>query len=574
MNPGQEIAGFIIKEKLGSGGMATVYLALQRSLDRPVVVKILHPHLAEDAGLVARFEREARAAAHLKHENIVQVIDCGRDGQVSFIAMEFVEGMDLRRLLDLAGAPPVSISILLLRDMARGLEHAHVHGVIHRDIKPANLMLTPNGTLKIMDFGLARLGEDAGGMTATGSVLGTPAYMSPEQAEGRKLDHRTDLFSLGVVGYELLSGHRPFAGDSFPSVIRALTQTEAEPLEGFVPNLPPGLAGLIHGMLQKDPDQRCAGAGLVREELETIAVTLGLHRGQEALREYERNPVEYGARHRGGEAPTALTEATSPPRTISEETVVAPATRVAAATPPSETARPPGLADQVAPAVRAAPVTSPAPVARPRTRLPWLWIAAGLVVVATGMTFLWPRRTPLHPVANPQVAREPVRTPGSPAVSGSGGAVRQPDRTVKPEPDVNTEHQNTPVTPRSEPPASGTARTQDRGEERSGAGAETAPATAPETDVSQASARRFRISSKPSFTWISVDGRGEPANADGMPFTTSLKPGLHTFRAVNKELGIDKVFRYQVEPQDGNNTLILNLQTGQVEPRKNSELPF
>ena len=147
----KDFGPFELQKKIGSGGMASVYLAKQKSLQRPVVLKILYPHLAEDEKLVQRFEREARAAAMMRHENIIQVIDCGRQDDVAYICMEYVEGMDLKQWLEAHGTPPIEMALLMLRDLCRGLEHAHGHRIIHRDIKPANIMLTPDGTIKLMN---------------------------------------------------------------------------------------------------------------------------------------------------------------------------------------------------------------------------------------------------------------------------------------------------------------------------------------------------------------------------------------------------------------------------------------
>jgi serine/threonine protein kinase len=207
----RDFGAFTLHERIGRGGMADVFRGVQRSLDRQVVVKILHPHLTSDAEMVARFEREAQAAAKLRHENIVQIIDSGRFEDVPYIAMEFVAGLDLRHWCAAHGTPPLEIALLVLRDVCLGLELAHAHGIVHRDIKPANLMLTPDGVVKIMDFGLAHTETDIT-RTVAGAVLGTPAYMSPEQAAGVKVGPRTDVFSLGVIAYELLGGRRGSSG--------------------------------------------------------------------------------------------------------------------------------------------------------------------------------------------------------------------------------------------------------------------------------------------------------------------------------------------------------------------------
>ncbi len=299
MPPNKDFGPFELQERIGKGGMASVYRAVQKSLQRPVVLKILYPHLAEDEKLVQRFEREARAAAMMRHENIVQVIDCGRHDDVAYIAMEYVEGNDLKHWLDHHGAPPMEIALLLLRDLCRGLEHAHGHRIIHRDIKPANLMLTPDGVTKIMDFGLARSGADtATQMTLAGSVLGTPAYMSPEQATGDVVDERSDVFSVGVVAFELLGGTRPFQGESYSSVLRQILTVEPPDVTHFNPLVPEEVARLVRGMLQKDVSKRIPTIRQVREELETIIEQMGLLRARDLLREWALDPEPVGDRWR------------------------------------------------------------------------------------------------------------------------------------------------------------------------------------------------------------------------------------------------------------------------------------
>ena len=294
----KEFGGFQIEQKIGSGGMASVYVALQKSLQRRVVLKVLYPHLAEDEKLVQRFEREARAAAMMRHENIIQVIDCGRLDDVVFIAMEFVEGSDLKKWLDAHGTPPLEMALLMLHDLCRGLEHAHGHRIVHRDIKPANLMLTPDGTIKIMDFGLARSGADATQMTVVGSVMGTPAYMSPEQATGEVVDERADIFSTGVVAYELLGGQRPFAGDSYSTVLRSILTVEPPDVTQLNPLVSPDVARIVRGMLEKDAAKRYASITQVREDLGAVIEQMGLTRWRDLLREYVADPEGVGDRWR------------------------------------------------------------------------------------------------------------------------------------------------------------------------------------------------------------------------------------------------------------------------------------
>jgi len=292
----KDFGAFELKEKIGQGGMASVYLAVQKALQRPVVLKILYPHLAEDEKLVQRFEREARAAAMMRHPNIIQVIDMGRHEDVAYIAMEFVEGMDLQKWLQAHGTPPIEMALLMLRDVCRGLEHAHGNRIVHRDVKPANIMLTPDGMIKLMDFGLARSGtETTTQMTMVGSVLGTPAYMSPEQATGEVVDERSDIFSTGVVAFELLGGTRPFTGDSYSTVLRSILTVEPVPVTEINPLVPDEVARIVRGMLQKDVGKRTQTITQVLGDFEDVIEQMGLHRGKDLLREYALQPEAVAA---------------------------------------------------------------------------------------------------------------------------------------------------------------------------------------------------------------------------------------------------------------------------------------
>jgi tRNA A-37 threonylcarbamoyl transferase component Bud32 len=298
MKMNKDFGAFELIEKIGAGGMASVYLANQKALGRKVVLKVLYPHLAEDEKLVARFEREARAAAMMRHENIIQVIDMGRHEDVVYIAMEYVEGMDLKKWLDAHGTPPLEMAILMLRDLCRGLEHAHGHHIVHRDIKPANVMLTPDGTIKLMDFGLARGNDTSTQVTVVGSVMGTPAYMSPEQATGDVVDQRSDVFSTGVVAYELMGGQRPFGGESYSTVLRSILTVEPPDVTRFNPLVPEELSRVVRGTLQKDVSKRVATITSLREALEDVIEQMGLLRGRDLLREYVADPDGIAARYR------------------------------------------------------------------------------------------------------------------------------------------------------------------------------------------------------------------------------------------------------------------------------------
>ncbi|MGZ3459565.1 MAG: serine/threonine protein kinase, partial [Archangium sp.] len=247
---------FNILEPIGVGGMGRVYRAQQTLLDRVVALKVLNPHFptSKDPGFQKRFLREASLTSKLRHPNTVTVIDYGQtDDGIFYIAMEYIQGQTLQELLKL-GTLPVEKVIDVVRQACAGLDYASARGIIHRDIKPANIMIMPDGTVKIMDFGIAK---SAGtGMTSTGQVLGTPNYMSPEQVKGRTLDGRSDLFSLGVVLYEMLTGERPFTGDNVTTIIYKIVNEQPPAPRELDANVHPGLSAVVMKALAKNRDER------------------------------------------------------------------------------------------------------------------------------------------------------------------------------------------------------------------------------------------------------------------------------------------------------------------------------
>ncbi len=257
-----------VTEKIGSGGMAEVYQAVDDVLGRTVAVKVLHPRYASDPNFVARFRQEAQAAANLSHPTIVNIYDWGRDDETYFIVMEFVRGTDLKKLIEQRGAIDPMKAAEYASQVCAALGVAHGYDIIHRDIKPHNIVLTPDGAIKVMDFGIARAGNST--MTQTGSVLGTAHYVSPEQAQGRTLGPPSDLYSLGVTLYEMVTGRVPFDADTPVAVALKQVNEEPVPPRQINPAIPEPLERVIMRALQKDPALRYASAEEMRADLRRV----------------------------------------------------------------------------------------------------------------------------------------------------------------------------------------------------------------------------------------------------------------------------------------------------------------
>src|SRR5271165_2134884 len=252
---------------IARGGMAQVYRAVDLQLDRPVALKVLFPELSVDRTFVERFRREAQAAANLSHPNIVPVFDWGEDDGAYFIVMEYIDGRPLSAVLrDPQPVPPTQIATIGA-GVAAALAFAHRHGVVHRDVKPGNVLITPEGDVKVTDFGIARAVNTEESLTQTGAVMGTAAYFSPEQAEGKGVDARSDIYSLGVVLYEMAVGRPPFTGDSPIAV--ASKHVRDHPVLPRVANpaVPAALEAVIMKAMAKNPNDRYATAEELRADL-------------------------------------------------------------------------------------------------------------------------------------------------------------------------------------------------------------------------------------------------------------------------------------------------------------------
>ena len=258
-----------ILSTLATGGTAVLYKAIQKSLDREVVIKRLHSHLTSDANFTRRFEVEAKAAASLDHENIVRIIDSGISQGNYFIVMEYIDGFSLSEILEKHSPVDDELAMLIAREICIGLDHAHQHGIIHRDIKPANIMITATGQVKITDFGLAKLIGSQLQHTVADTLIGTPLYMSPEQAIGDGIDGRSDIFSLGTICYEMVTGKQPFLGNTYAAVIQKI-------IDGHIPdpshvneNVSPETDRIVMKALSREPSKRFRTALEMARTIET-----------------------------------------------------------------------------------------------------------------------------------------------------------------------------------------------------------------------------------------------------------------------------------------------------------------
>jgi serine/threonine-protein kinase len=299
-----------ILAELGKGAMGVVYKARDPLIERTVAIKTVN--LSLDAGDVAeyeaRFYQEARAAGGLNHPNIVTIHDIGRSGNLAFMAMEFLEGQEVRAMLAPRKPLPVEQAVSIAAQAAEGLASAHSRGVIHRDIKPSNLMVARDGLVKIMDFGIARM-RSSDVLTQTGVVLGSPKYMSPEQVTGKRADHRSDLFSLGVVLYEMLTGEAPFEGENMTAIMLQTLNFNPEPPSSLNPAVPAVLDFIVAKMLAKKLDERYQEALELANDLrECLKLLHGQGAGQVSATRTIRSIPETVARELAGEG------AAEPPR--------------------------------------------------------------------------------------------------------------------------------------------------------------------------------------------------------------------------------------------------------------------
>lgn len=288
---GKTVGKYKIEETIGGSPTSQVYKATDLSNDKPVAIKVLHDHV-KTPETMERFKREAKLLFPLKHKNIVSVLDYLTDDEDnSLLVLEYVAGQSLKRIIDKEKKIPADIALMIIREICLGLRNAHYEKIVHRDLKPENILITGEGNVKISDFGLARFFE-AEGLTKPGTQIGTPVFMPPEIIKGLPADARSDIFSLGVIFYLLVSNQYPFNGDTKKEVFKSVREHTPVPLNEFVPNVPPEVMKIVDRCLEKERENRFRNVDELLHEIDSYLSTYGLQEYEGYLREYLRDPAE------------------------------------------------------------------------------------------------------------------------------------------------------------------------------------------------------------------------------------------------------------------------------------------
>jgi len=451
---GRRLGRYEIRAEIGRGGMARVFSALDTQLQRTVAIKVLAAQLSMDEEFVRRFEREARTAASLRHPALVTIYDVGEQDGLHFIAMEYVAGRSLHTILEERTALGLGFAVSILEPVAQALDYAHSQGAVHRDIKPHNILIDRGGRVLLTDFGIAQTAEaDSERLTRTGVFMGTPEYISPEQAEARRVDGRSDLYSLGVVAYEIVTGRVPFSGAT-PQLIVAHAQLPPPPPTAVMAHLPGELDELLAKALAKRPERRFASGAALVEALAAVA-----RRYDTPLASREQLAVLAGAEEPAGGGTAAIppprpparpvpprerqprAEPAAPPRPL--PVLDPPRTgptrpQAAEARParPATAARPP----MPRPAPRAQPFPPDEPRRRPSSAAPLLLIGALLVALTLALVFVAARGL-ANPIRFPTAQPTAAQLPPSPVLAGTAQPVTStptdaPTETATSEPTV------------------------------------------------------------------------------------------------------------------------------------------
>lgn len=407
---------------LGRGAMGLVYEGRDPRLGRKVAIKtILKTHLADPAlarEYSSRFVREAQAAARLAHPNIVIVHDFGEDDEVSYLVMEFIEGRELAQLFDERTPFDLASAVRIVCDLLEALAYAHDHGVVHRDVKPANVMIDRAGRVKLTDFGVARLVDSNADRTLPGTMVGTPSYMSPEQVQGLAVGSRTDLFAVGIVLYQFLTGSRPFSGGGPWEIQRQIVHDQPRAPSMVNPSLPTALDAVMQRALAKDPHDRYPDARTFAADLQRAAGVAPDHESASSATPVDRSAASTPPTPTG---PGSAASATTPADTRAGATV--PIT--------SPRARSPGAPTHLADPTATRPLQSGDPTvpfagpAQPETARRWRWAGLLALAGAAGMALLWSRMP-----ADPSVGAPSASMPASAARAAAPGPSAAASRTL------------------------------------------------------------------------------------------------------------------------------------------------
>jgi len=517
----QSIGRYNITAELGKGAMGVVYKATDPNIGRTVAIKTtrLDAHGLDAQELLRRCKNEARSAGTLNHPNIVTIYDAGEQDGIFYIAMEYIEGQTLHEVLSQHRSLPVETVIDIVRQVCAGLDYAHAHGVIHRDVKPANIMLAANGAVKVMDFGIAKAG---GTMTATGQVLGTPNYMSPEQVKGKTIVGRSDLFGVGVLLYEMLTGEKPFDGQNITTIIYKIVSENPIPPRELDVTIHPGLSAVVTKALAKAPDDRYqTGAALVADLQNYKSFGSEAAATQVMSAAGDRTIVISPPAQTRPPAPASVSAATAmPPATAA---VTPPAPPVSQAPAPSAVTPVPPASAAVSPA--AAPARAPAkpPVQKaPAKGINPLLIAAGIVVLAlVGAAAGWlvhrrHQRQAQEALATPppMVTQEAPPPPAAPVPE----APAAPPETKPAETPPAVESR---VPQRRTPPETPKSRIRS-GANQTASAAQPAPASPPAV----VPIGTVHATSAPAGATVTIDGSGSFVTPFDSP---PLKAGTHSF---------------------------------------------
>lgn len=440
---------YVVEKELGRGGMAVVYKGKERGLEREVAIKVLPPEMALQGGTADRFRREARLAASLEHQNIIPVYRVGEEKNLIYMAMKFVRGRPLDAILEDQGALPVPVVVRILAAAASGLAHAHEHNVVHRDIKGANILVELDGRPLVADFGIARAMTE-NSLTASGMVIGTPNFMSPEQCGGSKVGPQSDQYSLGILGFQMLTGQLPFEADSIMGIIQHHYMTPPPDIKSVREDVPDELAAVIYKALAKKPEDRFAHTSEMAEALEAVPLTPQQKRESLALLKQLSQGEKVATVSTGTLPPLSLTASISGQR--------------------ASVARPISSGEKTQPLDKPGAKKRPAPA--PKSSKAGIMVAALVLLLAGGGGAYWKfvLNKPV-PEAPPQIESggtqgapaaakpETLFVNAPPAVTPSGSAKQQPSRpgTSRPgQPPVTTQTTPAPQNPAPAPAATGT----------------------------------------------------------------------------------------------------------------------